>query len=246
MQRSWVTPKDRAGAIAGVLLIHAGVLAALLALGPNLGGSEQKASPTTIFDVPAPQPPPPEPVAVDAAAAPRKEGASAPPAKKAEASPVVRPEPRGELAAEPVLSASSDPGEGSASSQGAAPVPGPGTGAGGQGNGSGSGSAGAGTGGGGSGGEAQRPALASRALTQRDYSGASRRAWPSGRRVLVSFDVQLNGRATGCRIVQSSGVASIDAETCRLVTTKLRFRPARDRDGRPVVERYGYLQYPLF
>jgi protein TonB len=64
--------------------------------------------------------------------------------------------------------------------------------------------------------------------------------------VLVSFDVQLNGRATDCRVVQSSGVPAIDAETCRLVTSKLRFRPARDRQGSPVVERYGYLQFPLF
>jgi len=64
--------------------------------------------------------------------------------------------------------------------------------------------------------------------------------------VLVIFNVQLNGRATDCRVYQSIGVPSIDAETCALVTRKLRFRPARDERGRPYVERYAYAQVALF
>lgn len=247
MYRSSVTSKDRAGAALAVALVHAGLLAALLTLGGKPVLPVASDPPIDLFDVRLPEPPPPpEPVPVEARKAPKEEGAAAPPARKAEASPVARPKPKVELPPKPTVTASPTPRQGTAPMRGAAPIDGPGTGAGGQGSGSGSGSGGSGTGGGGDGGEAQGPALASRALTQRDYSSASRRNWPSGKRVLVSFDVQLNGRASGCRVVQSSGVPSIDAETCRLVTSKLRFRVARDRNGKPVVERYGYLQYPLF
>ena len=245
MQRTWVTSKDRAGALAGVLLVHAGLLAALLTLGASSVLPKKAAEAIDLIEVRLPEPPPPEPVAVETRKAPEEEGAAAPPARKAEATPVVRPVPRVVLPPKPSVTAAEKPRQGAAPTQGAAPVDGPGSGAGGQGSGTGSGSGGSGTGGGG-GGAAERPALVSRSLTQRDYSSASRRAWPPGKRVLVSFDVQLDGRATGCRVVQSSGAPSIDAETCKLVTTRLRFRPARDRTGTPVVERYGYLQYPLF
>lgn len=246
MERRWVTGKDRAGAFAAVLLIHAGLLAALLTLGHSsiLPRSEGD-PPIDLFEISLEEPPPPEPIRVETRKTPEEEGAAAPPAKKAEASPVAAPKPKVVLPAQPPVTAAETPRQGAAPTQGAAPVDGPGTGAGGQGSGTGSGSGGSGTGGGG-GGAAERPALASRALTQRDYSSASRRGWPAGKRVLVSFDVQLNGRATGCQVVQSSGVPSIDAETCGLVTSKLRFRPAKDRSGNPVVERYGYLQFPLF
>jgi protein TonB len=64
--------------------------------------------------------------------------------------------------------------------------------------------------------------------------------------VLVTFEVQINGRATDCQVFQSIGLPEIDAETCALVTRKLRFRPARDGNGRPVVSRYGYAQVALF
>lgn len=248
MQRSWVTPKDRAGALVAVALVHAGLLAALLTLGQSGVVTGSASDPIDLIEVRLPDPPPPpppEPVAVENRKAPEEEGAAAPPARKAEASPIVRPRPKVVLPPRPTVTAAEKPETGAAPAQGAAPVDGPGSGAGGQGSGTGSGSGGSGSGGGGSG-AAERPALVSRSLTQRDYSSSARRNWPSGKRVLVSFEVELNGRASGCRVVQSSGVAAIDAETCRLVTTKLRFRPAKDREGKPVVERYGYVQYPLF
>ncbi len=249
MQRSWVTPRDRAGAAVAVLLVHAGLLGALLTLGGKPVLDLRSDEPIDLFDVTLstePPPPPPEPVRIEPERAPREEGAAAPPARKAEATPLVRPKPKVVLPPKPSVTAAETPGAGAAPMQGAAPVDGPGSGAGGQGSGTGSGSGVSGPGGGGDGGSAERPALLGRALTQRDYSSASRRAWPAGKRVLVSFDVQLNGRASACRVVQSSGIPSIDAETCRLVTSKLRFRVARDRNGTPVVERYGYHQYPLF
>ena len=244
MKRTTLSRRDRAGAIALVALVHAGVSGGRLAMVPSLSITDRLQQPLEIFDVALPEPPPPPPVVIESRAAPKEEGAAAPPARKAEASPVKRVEPVVKLPPPPSpVTAAPTPGTGSAPSAGAAPVDGPGSGAGGQGSGTGSGGAGSGPGGGG---EGSRPSLASRPLTQRDFSSASRRAWPSGKRVLVTFDVQVNGRATDCKVFQSIGVPSIDAETCALVTRKLRFRPARDAAGRPVVARYGYAQVALF
>ena len=80
-------------------------------------------------------------------------------------------------------------------------------------------------------------------LTARDYPRRLRRAWPRGGRVLVAVRVQVNGRATDCRVNVSIGVPEIDAETCRLVEEKVRFNPARDARGNPYVAWYGYMQY---
>ena len=63
--------------------------------------------------------------------------------------------------------------------------------------------------------------------------------------MLVTFDVQVDGRASGCRVYTSSGLAQIDQATCRLVETQLRFAPARDTSGRPRVDKYAYMQAPV-
>lgn len=233
-----------------VAVVHAGVIGGLLTMGPSGVTKDSLQESLEIFDVsllPPPPPPPPPPSVVESRAAPQEEGAAAPPARKAEASPVERPEPVVRLPPPPTpVTAAPDPGTGSAPSAGAAPIDGPGSGAGGEGNGAGSGSSGAGPGGGGDGGEGTRPSLASRPLTQRDYSSPSRREWPAGGRVLVTFTVEVNGRASDCRVFQSIGNPRIDAETCALVLRKLRFRPARDASGRPVQSRYAYAQSALF
>jgi protein TonB len=57
-----------------------------------------------------------------------------------------------------------------------------------------------------------------------------------GGRVTVTFTVQVNGRATGCRVSRSSGIPELDALTCRLIEQRFRFRPSTDRYGRPVPE----------
>ena len=251
MHRSSLSLRDRAGALLLVALLHVGIVAGLLALGGQLPLPAAIERPLEVFDVllpPPPSPPPPRrPRIAEARTAPKKEGAAAPPARKADASPIVRPEPVVVLPPRPpIVTTAPLPATGSAPIAGAAPIDGPGSGAGGQGSGSGSGSAGSGPGGGGDGGAATRPGLASRPLTARDFSSASRRSWPSGKRVLVTFEVQVNGRASDCKVFQSVGIPSIDAETCALVIRKLRFRPARDTQGRPVVARYGYAQVALF
>jgi protein TonB len=57
-----------------------------------------------------------------------------------------------------------------------------------------------------------------------------------GGRVSVTFTVETNGRATNCRITRSSGIAELDALTCRLMEQRFRFRPSTDRYGRPIRE----------
>jgi protein TonB len=246
MQRSILNRRDRAGAVALVALVHAGVIGGLLTLGPSVSIHDDLQRPLEVFDVVLPRMPPP-PVVVESRKPPKDEGAAAPAGRKAQASPIKRIEPIVDLAPPPpAIIIAPTPDIGTAPSAGAAPVEGPGSGAGGQGSGTGSGSGGSGPGGGGEGGKGSRPSLASRPLTQRDFSSASRRAWPAGKRVLVTFEVQINGRATDCQVFQSIGLPEIDAETCALVTRKLRFRPARDGNGRPVVSRYGYAQVALF
>jgi len=78
----------------------------------------------------------------------------------------------------------------------------------------------------------------------RDYPPGAARAWPRDGRVFVAVRVQLDGRATDCKVNRSSGNPAIDADTCRLVEAKVRFTPARDRLGRPFVDWYGYVQAP--
>ena len=55
-----------------------------------------------------------------------------------------------------------------------------------------------------------------------------------GGRVSVIFTVETNGRVTGCHVTRSSGIAELDALTCRLMEQRFRFRPSTDRYGRPI------------
>jgi TonB family protein len=54
-----------------------------------------------------------------------------------------------------------------------------------------------------------------------------------GFQLLVGAD----GRVTGCNIIQSSGSAILDSTTCRLISTRARFSPARNQQGRPVADK---------
>ena len=99
---------------------------------------------------------------------------------------------------------------------------------------------GSGPGGGGAGGT--QPQLISGQFRTRHYPRELQEAWAYADAVLVTFQVQTDGRVTGCRVYESSGNAEIDRETCRLAETRLRFRPALDEQGRPTVASYGYRQ----
>ena len=201
-----------------------------------------------IFDVTEPPPPEEEVVQLQPELeqdAPREEeGAASAENIRSQATPVTAPRPPIQLPIPPPIPVSQTPRQGSDPTQGASNRPGPGTGAGGVGTGTGSGGAGSGTGGGGSGGPGTRPTLITPSLNRRDYPDEVSRFWPRSRDafVAVAVRVQLDGRGTDCKINKSSGVPAIDQWTCRLVETRLRFRPATDDRGRPIVAWYGYVQ----
>jgi protein TonB len=246
MQRSPLTLRDRAGAIAAVVLVHVGILLAMLSAGTVGLGEAEPDVPIETFDVIEPPQPPPQVVEeVKPEPRPRDEGEASPPNLKSQATPVVVPPPRVELPRPTPIVASETPGQGTQPTQGAAPVPGPGTGAGGAGTGTGSGGAGSGTGGGG-GGEGTRPSvIPGTTLTSRDYPREVLRAWPRRARVFVAVRVQVDGRATNCRVDRSSGNPVVDQWTCQLVEQRVRFRPATDENGRATVSWYGYMQTPV-
>jgi TonB family protein len=50
------------------------------------------------------------------------------------------------------------------------------------------------------------------------------------------LDVARDGRVTNCAVTSSSGSASLDAATCRIMSERARFKPALDRRGRPTTD----------
>ncbi|MDJ0275804.1 energy transducer TonB [Sphingomonas sp. 2R-10] len=78
-------------------------------------------------------------------------------------------------------------------------------------------------------------------LTDRDYPEAARKAKQSGK-VFVGMTVAADGKVTDCRILQSSGAASLDQATCPILFERARFRPGLDADGKPV-ESYKSLTF---
>jgi len=212
---------DRAKAVVGVVAIYALIIGGILLIpaGSPLRFAEQE--PTVLIDVselPPPQPPPTEdPGKVD-----EEEGAAG---KKAEPTEVVAPTPK--LPAKSPVAASPIAGTGTAPSAGAAT----------SGIGPGAGGSGAGRGGGGSGGGSPAQWI-SGGLQNSDYPTSALRKRLQGR-VSVRFTVLTSGRIANCRITASSGSPMLDSTTCRLLTQRLRFRPARNSAGEPIETELG-------
>lgn len=61
-----------------------------------------------------------------------------------------------------------------------------------------------------------------------------------GGQVHVRLNVNADGRADGCSIVQTSGSSEFDQLTCRLLMRRGRFHPARDDTGRPVAGSWSW------
>ena len=175
----------------------------------------------------------PEPVPADKPSDAVSGEASAP-NRHAKPAPLEAPRPIVPPITPPDTSAAPKAGDGSETAAGAAPVAGQGTGAGGHGDGLGAGGSGTGTGG-------TRPAWRSGAIVDADYPKAARRAKIGGE-VEVRFTVQPTGRVTQCRVSRSSGYASLDSTTCRLIEERFRFRPATDAGGRAIASDYGWRQ----
>jgi protein TonB len=88
----------------------------------------------------------------------------------------------------------------------------------------------------------QTPASSARAkanlasyLSDADYPPDAIRAEEQG---TVSFRLFINaeGRVDRCEVTGSSGSASLDAATCRIMTARPRFEPARDEAGHPTTD----------
>lgn len=213
--------KDRVWAIAGVVAVH-GLLGFALLSGLAMRVSERASDSLKLVEIVLPEPPPPPPPPPEDVSKPK--GEPSPPNLKAVPTPVVAPPPR--IPAPSPIAAAPVPSTGSAPSAGASNVAGPGTGAGG---------AGSGLGGGGSGGGGSRAQRIRGQLNNSDYPIGARMAGIEGL-VAVQFTVQPDGRATGCRILKSSGSAELDGTTCRLIERRFRYRPARDAQGHPIAE----------
>lgn len=84
-------------------------------------------------------------------------------------------------------------------------------------------------------GSARSPVLRNRSglISEEDYPAGSLRAEETGT-VGISVDVGVNGRATNCRVIRSSGFERLDRATCQLVERRARFDPALDARGLPV------------
>jgi periplasmic protein TonB len=248
MYRSDLGAKDKGGAIAAVVAIHAALLFALLNMSGRMDLPVAQAV-MRVFDIdelkPPPPPPPPPPPQRQQSKPRDKEGGAAPPNIKSEATPVVAPKPEVVIPPVPQIAASETPRQGTAPTQGAAPVTGPGTGAGGVGTGTGSGAGGSGPGGGGDGGAAYPPRLLTPTLRGRDFDQQLVRSWPRGGDVFVGLRVLPNGTVSECKIFRSSGVGAIDSEVCNLAHQRFRFRPALNRNGQPVASWFGYRQAAL-
>ena len=70
-------------------------------------------------------------------------------------------------------------------------------------------------------------------LSDSDYPGDVGEAGLQGT-VSVKFLVWTDGRVRRCEVTGSSGNATLDATTCRLIQQRFRYRPSLDAQGRPV------------
>jgi len=59
--------------------------------------------------------------------------------------------------------------------------------------------------------------------------------------VATQLVVDPKGRVDSCKVIISSGFADLDTATCRLLTSRARFSPARAEDGRPIYGLYRSL-----
>lgn len=242
--RTDVRNRDRTGAIAAVIAIHAALLYAFLHLsGPmDVPGAQAVMRVFDLTNPPPPQPPPPPPPPQQKQQPkPKEEEGGSAPNLKSEATPIVAPKPRVEIPPLPQIATSETPREGTQPTQGAAPVAGPGTGTGGSGTGTGTGT-GSGSGGGGEGGIAEPPHLTSPVLTGRDFPRDLLEQWPRGANVFLRLRVDARGYVSECAVDRGTGVVAIDSVVCNLAHDRLRFRPALDRRGQAVAGWFGYAQ----
>jgi protein TonB len=222
--------RPRWGTLALVLGFHVLVLIGLAqAFAPNLTSEtiDRVASIVTVTTREEPPRAPPKP----------DQGAKAEKGKKAKPKPVSAPKqtlPVKPVELPEVASSGSEDNSG-ASAAGAS------TGGGGEGIGTGSGDSGSGQGSG----RATKPVLTSGSIegSAKDFpvppGGREERI---GRSVIIALTVGTDGVPSACRTYRSSGLPATDAATCRLALERLRFRPATNARGEPVVATFYWQQ----
>lgn len=70
-------------------------------------------------------------------------------------------------------------------------------------------------------------------FTSDDYPARAMRGDEQGR-VGYHLEIRPDGRVGRCTINRSSGSAALDERTCRIVSARARFAPARDSEGNAV------------
>lgn len=75
-------------------------------------------------------------------------------------------------------------------------------------------------------------------ISQDDYPPSSLRNEEAGT-VRVRLEIGTNGRVTGCSVTSSSGHPALDSATCRLLSSRARFTPARDSSGNPTTDSFS-------
>jgi len=70
-----------------------------------------------------------------------------------------------------------------------------------------------------------------------DYPIEAQRKGEEGT-VQARLDVDARGRVSRCTVIRSSGSVSLDSATCRILERRARFTPARDVNGKAVVDSY--------
>ena len=214
---------EKAKAAAAAVIVHLAIGAAFLT-GLATDVAQRQSDALQTFDV---TPPPPIVDVQPDDSAPSGDPGEA--GVKAEPTPVVAPEPEIAVPAIPPIAAAPVPGQGAAPSAGAAAA-GTGTGAGGSGQGLGGGGSGAG----------RSPAvLISGTLNRRDVRQFAALGLPVGRADL-DLVISPQGSVQYCQILKSSGLVRVDEILCRIAGQRFRFRPARERDGRPIGYRINY------
>ena len=241
MYRSDLNSRDKGGAVAAVIAIHAALLFVWYSSGMGNVLNDPDIRITQLIDVSL-KPPPPPPQQRQQPKPKEKEGGSAPKNIRSQATPVVAPKPKIEMPPVNQIAATERPRQGTAPTQGASDVRGPGTGAGGIGNGTGNGSGGNGPGGGGDNGVAEPPHLVTRVLTGRDLPRDIFDQWPRSATVYMRLRIDARGYVAECTIDRGTGLPTIDNALCNLVHERLRFRPAVNRSGQAVAGWFGYAQ----
>jgi protein TonB len=244
MYRSDLHTRDKGGAIAAVIAVHAALLVMLLSLSGKMDVSRPQ-DVLQVFDVNEAPPPPSQPLTkpqVQPQKPKEMEGTASPKNVKSAATDIVAPRPEFSMPVPVPMTATQTPNSGVEATQGASDVIGPGTGAGGTGTGIGSGGSGSGTGGGGQGGAVSPPHLATPVLRGRDFPRDMLDRWPRGATVFLRLRVDPRGIVSECNVDRGTGISAIDSQICNVAHDRLQFRPALNKAGEPVAGWFGYAQ----